>query len=186
VTTVTTSQPPTRLSRLTVLLYLNDDFEGREKPSSYQPLAEKKSYDDVDYGESPPPPSVIASVRPVAGFVMSFHKVSVSSRRLWKQWPKHEGAPVTSGSPKYVIRSDVLFAEQRGPLPLTNKFSKFDHLVRDAFLPSVVIVVRAGCLRQPLVILVRAHMGGENAGPLLYSLSPFDQETASWRWSRLH
>jgi hypothetical protein len=41
-------------------------------------------------------------------------------------------------------QTDVLFAEQRGPLPLTNKFSKFDHLVRDAFLPSVIIVVRAG------------------------------------------
>jgi hypothetical protein len=51
-----------RLSRLTVLLYLNDDFEG--EANSYQPLAEKKSYGDVDYGESPPPPSVIASVRP--------------------------------------------------------------------------------------------------------------------------
>jgi hypothetical protein len=59
-------QPPTRLSRLTVLLYLNDDFEGGET-KFYQPLAERKSYDDVDYGESPPPPSVIASVRPVAG-----------------------------------------------------------------------------------------------------------------------
>jgi hypothetical protein len=68
VTTVTRSQPPTRLSRLTVLLYLNDDFEG--EANSYQPLAEKKSYDDVDYGESPPPPSVIASVRPCSGSVL--------------------------------------------------------------------------------------------------------------------
>jgi predicted O-methyltransferase YrrM len=159
------------VSRLTVLLYLNDDFEGGET-KFYQPPAEKRTYDDVDNGEPLPPPSVIASVRPVAGSCLVFPQgvgeAAVDYAR--KYWPLHEGAPVTSGSPKYVIRSDILFAEQRGPLPLTDKFSKFDHLVRDAFLPSSSSSsVLDAEFASHLSSLYNPHMGVENMGPFLYS-----------------
>jgi predicted O-methyltransferase YrrM len=160
-------------SRLTVLLYLNDDFEGGET-KFYQPPAEKwKSYDDVDYGEAQPPPSVIASVRPVTGSCLVFPqgvgRAAVDYAR--KYWPLHEGAPVMSGSPKYVIRSDILFAEERGPLPLTDRFSKFDHLVRDAFLPpsSSSSSVLDAKFASHLSSLYNPHMGVENMGPFLYS-----------------
>jgi predicted O-methyltransferase YrrM len=163
------------VSRLTVLLYLNDDFEGGET-KFYQPLAEtRRSHDDDndDNGTPPPPPSVIASVRPVAGSCLVFPQgvgeAAVDYAR--EHWPLHEGAPVMSGSPKYVVRSDILFAEQREPLPLTDKFSKFDHLVSDAFLPSSSSSssVLDAKFASHLSSLYNPHMGVENMGPFLYS-----------------
>jgi predicted O-methyltransferase YrrM len=132
----------------------------------YQPLSERRSHDDDE------PPSVIASVRPVAGSCLVFPQgvgeAAVEYARL--HWPLHEGAPVKTGSPKYVIRSDILFAEQREPLPLTDKFSRFDHLVRDAFLPSSrSSSVLDAKFASHLSSLYNPHMGVENMGPFLYS-----------------
>jgi hypothetical protein len=153
------------VSRLTVLFYLNDDFVGGET-KFYQPLSERRSRDDDES------PSVIASVRPVAGSALVFPQgVGEEAVEYARQhWPLHEGAPVKTGSPKYVIRSDILFAEQRESLPLTDKFSRFDHLVRDAFLPSSrSSFVLDAKFASHLSSLYNPHMGVENMGPFLYS-----------------
>ena len=84
------------VSRLTFLLYLNHDFDGGET---------------VFYAPSDPV-EVVAAVRPVTGSVLLFPQaVGEAAVDIARQtWPLHEGSPVTSGpSPKYVIRSDVLF-----------------------------------------------------------------------------
>jgi predicted O-methyltransferase YrrM len=82
----------------------------------------------------------------------------------------HEGSPVKSGRAKYVIRSDILFAEQRETLPLQDKFSRFDHLVSDTFLPSQgSSSVLDATFANHLSSLYNPHMGVENMGPFLYS-----------------
>jgi hypothetical protein len=103
-------------SRLTVLMYLNDDFVGGET-SFYK---SKSSQTESDQGE---PPALIASVRPVAGSCLFFPQgvgeEAVAHARI--HWPLHEGSPVVSGRPKYVIRSDILFAKQRGSIQEDNE-----------------------------------------------------------------
>jgi hypothetical protein len=96
------------VSRLTVLMYLNDDFVGGET-TFYKP---KSSQTDSNEVESP---ELIASVRPVTGSCLFFPQgvgePAVAHARI--HWPLHEGSPVLSGRPKYVIRSDILFTTQR-------------------------------------------------------------------------
>lgn len=84
----------TVVSRLTLLIYLNDDFVGGETNFFSQ------------NGET------IASIRPEAGSCLIFPQAvgedALDYARL--RWPLHEGSTVISGNrPKYVIRSDILF-----------------------------------------------------------------------------
>lgn len=114
------------VSRLTVLMYLNDDFIGGET-NFYG--ASSTNGDDLN---------LIASVRPKPGSCLLFPQgvgeEAVEYAR--KHWPLHEGSPVRSGRPKYVIRSDVLFVTQREPLLLEDELFRNDHLVRQTFLPT--------------------------------------------------
>ena len=97
------------VSRLTVLMYLNDDFSGGET-NFFHPRSEL----DGDVLE------LLASVKPEQGSILVFPQAvgedAVEYAR--QRWPLHEGSPVTGGSrPKYVIRSDVLFATTFGISP---------------------------------------------------------------------
>ena len=90
----------TVVSRLTVLLYLNGDFVGGET-NFYAPRSENE---------------LLASMTPRAGSCLIFPQgVGEEAVEYARQnWPLHEGSPVIDGSPKYVIRSDVLFTEEEG------------------------------------------------------------------------
>lgn len=142
------------VSRLTVLMYLNDDFVGGEtnffSPQNMQP---------------------IASVRPVAGSVLLFPQgvgeEAVEYAR--SNWPLHEGSAVTSGRPKYVIRSDVLFAThvEKPPFEDDEILFRHDDTVRQTFIPKSSVwdssfLSQVGLLYNPC-------MGVENLGPFLYS-----------------
>jgi predicted O-methyltransferase YrrM len=157
------------VSRLTVLMYLNDDFVGGET-NFYQPVSSPKALSQND--ES----AVIASVRPVAGSCLVFPQgvgeEAVDYAR--KHWPLHEGSPVLSGRPKYVIRSDVLFATQKDVLPLDDKMLRYDHLVRQAFMPTSDAMDRN--FLSHLASLYNPHMGVENLGPMLYSFVRFTKK----------
>lgn len=92
----------TVVSRLTLLIYLNDDFVGGETNFFSQ------NNDQL-----------IASVRPEAGSCLIFPQAvgedALDYTRL--HWPLHEGSPVVSGNrPKYVIRSDILFRSEGNKL----------------------------------------------------------------------
>lgn len=145
------------VSRLTILIYLNDDFVGGET-NFYRPLSQDAKL------------SLIASVRPVAGSVLLFPQgvgeQAVDYAR--KHWPLHEGSSVLSGRPKYVIRSDALFATQREKLPLNDELFQYDHFVRRTFLPKPSIVWDQRFLAYAN-LLYNPHMGVENLGPFLYS-----------------
>jgi predicted O-methyltransferase YrrM len=152
------------VSRLTVLFYLNDDFVGGET-KFYQPAAERAADSDSD----DPALSVIASIRPVTGSCLVFPQgVGEEAVEYARQcWPLHEGSPVASGNPKYVIRSDILFAEQREKLPLDETLFQYDHLVRDTFALQSAVVNKK--FASHLKSLYNPHMGVENMGPFLYS-----------------
>ena len=172
---------PEIVSRLTVLLYLNDDFVGGET-NFYQPRAIMSAPpNDPSHPAQPssstPTAQRIASVRPRAGSVLVFHQVvgedAVDYAR--QHWPLHEGSPVfplshgsagAAGRPKYVIRSDALFVTQKERLPLDDALFRHDHLVRQTFLPQ------SGAYHPSFLNHVRAlynpHMGVEHMGSLLY------------------
>jgi predicted O-methyltransferase YrrM len=158
------------VSRLTVLMYLNDDFIGGET-NFYQPVSAPKHP-----SQEGTQPALIASVRPVAGSCLLFPQGvgedAVEYAR--KHWPLHEGSPVLSGRPKYVIRSDALFVTQREPLQLDDELFCYDHLVRQAFLP------RSSAVDQNFLShvssLYNPHMGVENLGPFLYSFIRFTKK----------
>jgi hypothetical protein len=80
---------PTRRSRLTFLVYLNDDFEGGAT-TFFLPAAGAGASGLEARG-----------VRPQAGAVLCFPQGNSASL-------VHEGSPVTRGV-KYVARSDVLY-----------------------------------------------------------------------------
>jgi hypothetical protein len=103
------------VSRLTVLIYLYDVFVGGET-NSYQPVSMPRK----DLNQFPP---LIASVRPVVGSVLVFPQgVGEDAVDFARQaWPLHEGSPVVSGRPKYVIRSDAIFVTQTEPLLLAQQ-----------------------------------------------------------------
>ena len=75
------------------------------------------SSNDTDTSSvDPMSPLMIASVQPKTGMVLIFPQcvgADVMDHYAKLHWPTHEGSPVHIGSPvsKYVIRSDLLFAE---------------------------------------------------------------------------
>mmetsp|Transcript_17122 Transcript_17122/g.25020 ORF Transcript_17122/g.25020 Transcript_17122/m.25020 type:complete len:316 (-) Transcript_17122:50-997(-) len=86
-------------SLLTFLLYLSDNFEGGET---------------VFFDSNPNMKNegkIIASVKPVSGSVLVFRQTGClgEGQIPWPEAPVHEGSPVTSGGPKYVLRSDVIY-----------------------------------------------------------------------------
>ena len=109
------------VSRLTVLLYLNDNFTGGttnfyEPIMVQQPEAQPASNDDTHSSNADHPMAMIASIQPKTGMVLIFPQCvgeDVMDQYAKLHWPTHEGSPVNvgSGASKYVIRSDVLFAE---------------------------------------------------------------------------
>ena len=153
------------VSRLTVLLYLNDDFVGGET-KFYQPNI------------PPTPSSLMASVKPVAGSCLVFPQgVGEDAVEYARQnWPLHEGSPVASGAPKYVIRSDVLFATTKEALPLDSELFQNDHLVRQTFLPSPSSLVFNDKFLSHAKSLYNPHMGVEDISYLLYSLIRFTKK----------
>jgi hypothetical protein len=98
---------------LTVLIYLNDDFQGGQT-KFYNPVNDGDGNGNGNH-------EVLASIKPQAGSVLVFPQAvgedAVDYAR--QHWPLHEGSPVTSSGndntsrPKYVIRSDVLFTKAR-------------------------------------------------------------------------
>ena len=133
----TTADGSSVVSRLTLLMYLNDDFVGGET-KFYKPLSAASAAANDDDRQL----EVIASVRPVAGSCLVFPQgVGVDGVDYARRhWPLHEGSPVlaSAGSqrPKYVIRSDVLFATVRDFRPSADQLFRNDHLVRRTFLPA--------------------------------------------------
>lgn len=91
-----------RWSQLTLLLYLNADFEGGS--TTFYPENDPKVPKTTGVpGESKPVP-----VKPVCGAAMLFPQQGHEFNR-WKQYsPLHSGDIITQGK-KYVIRSDVLY-----------------------------------------------------------------------------
>ena len=152
------------VSRLTVLMYLNDDFEGGHT-KFYTPKSESSESE------------VIAAVKPKAGSMLLFPQ-AVSEEAVQyarDNWPLHEGSPVSKGArPKYVIRSDVLFTKAREGLTEEEKVDplwKNDENVRAVFLPKSPAF--SSTFLNHVRSLYNPAMGVENAGPLLYSLVRF-------------
>jgi len=162
------------VSRLTVLIYLNDDFRGGHT-KFYEPLCERDHDDNAHGGDDG---AVIASVKPRAGSILVFPQAiseAAVERARWL-WPLHEGSPVTSGTrPKYVIRTDVLFetiVEEEEALPEHEKvLFQHDDAVRNVFLNTSPVLSET--FLRHVEPLYNPHMGVENAGPLLYSLVRF-------------
>jgi predicted O-methyltransferase YrrM len=159
------------VSRLTVLMYLNDDFVGGET-NFYQPISAPKH---PSLG-SQPTDALIASVRPIAGSFLLFPQgVGEEAVEYARQhWPLHEGSPVLSGRPKYIIRSDALFVTEREKLPLGDELFQYDHLVRQTFLPRSAALDRT--FMSHVSSLYNPHMGVENLGPFLYSFIRFTKK----------
>ena len=173
---ITMPYPKDTVSRLTVLMYLNDDFEGGQT-KFYSPVMGSSSV-----------PEVMASIQPKAGSLLIFPQAvgedAVEYAR--KHWPLHEGSPVTSAlSPhsrgKYVIRSDILFTKVRQGISEEEKNDPLwenDDIVRETFSPSSLALSSSSNALNSLFLnhcqeLYNPHMGVENAGPLLYSLVRF-------------
>lgn len=174
------------VSRLTVLIYLNDDFLGGHT-KFYAPASEREraskwgklNNDNTNNNEGIYEDSVIASIQPRAGSVLVFPQaVSEDAvERAREIWPLHEGSRVTSGNrAKYVIRTDVLFETTLKDgienMPEAERvLFQHDDEVREVFLPT-------SQMYSPLFLhhvqpLYNPHMGVENLGPLLYSLVRF-------------
>jgi len=153
------------VSRLTILMYLNDDFTGGNT-NFFTPVS-----------ESAGKPTIIASVKPKAGSILVFPQAvgedAVTNARL--QWPLHEGSPIHGGNrPKYVVRSDVLFRKIRNGLTDKEKKDPLwcnDDLVRQVFKPQSPVF--DSHFLSHVSSLYNPHMGVENAGPLLYSFIRF-------------
>lgn len=92
----------TTMSHFTVLMYLNDDFEGGHTIFYPPPLLSAAG------GNSKPS----SAVQPQRGSILIFPQAVGDDMRDYAElyWPKHEGSPVQPNSqrPKYVIRSDIL------------------------------------------------------------------------------
>lgn len=159
------------VSRLTVLIYLNEDFVGGHT-KFYEPLSER-SDDSQGNGQ------VIASIKPRTGQILVFPQ-AVSEEAVERArylWPLHEGSPVSSGNrPKYVIRTDVLFEtivnDELKNIPDHEKvLFEHDDAVRNVFKNTSPMLSKL--FREHVWPLYNPHMGVENAGPLLYSLVRF-------------
>jgi hypothetical protein len=152
-------------SRLTILIYLNDEFVGGET-NFYQPHS---------WANGNAEPKLIASIRPKQGSVLVFPQgvgdIGVDYAR--QHWPLHEGSVVRSGSPKYVIRSDILFTQVKEPISDDRHF-QYDHLVRKVFLPKSPIFDKS--FLGHVCSVYEPCMGAENLGPLLYSFLRFTKK----------
>jgi hypothetical protein len=169
--------PQNTVSRLTVLIYLNEDFSGGHT-KFYSPLCEidrasdwndlnKVNNNEINLEATE---NVIASIQPKSGSILVFPQ-AISEEAVEKArylWPLHEGSPVTSGQrPKYVIRTDVLFEtnpskeEELAKLPEEDqKLFQHDEAVRQIFLPqspafSTLFLHHVQPLYNP-------HMGGKH------------------------
>jgi predicted O-methyltransferase YrrM len=162
------------VSRLTILFYLNDDFDGG-RTTFFEPVGKHRRSSTSDASASPP--SLQASVRPVAGSCLVFPQgVGEDAVEYAREhWPLHEGSPVAIGSaqPKYVIRSDVLFATVREakPSPVDGPLFRYDSVVRQTFLPTSSVMDTN--FMSHVESLYNPHMGVENLGPFLYSFVRF-------------
>ena len=156
------------VSRMTILMYLNDDFSGGSTNFFLPKIEQKHESDELE---------LLAAVKPRAGSILLFPQAvgeeAVEHARV--HWPLHEGSPVKAGSsrPKYVIRSDLMVAkthglsdEERG-----SPLFAYDRLVRETFMPRSPAIDEK--FASQLASLYNPHMGVENAGPLLYSLVRF-------------
>lgn len=171
------SQSAEIVSRLTVLIYLNDDFTGGHT-KFYSPASERERTSNWN-NEEAYEDNVIASVQPRAGSVLVFPQAvseeAVERARLI--WPLHEGSKVSSGNrAKYVIRTDVLFEtivqDNIDNMPEAERvLFKHDDAVREVFLPTSQMYSPA--FLHHVRPLYNPHMGVENAGQLLYSLVRF-------------
>jgi hypothetical protein len=139
-TTTTISNNTTSIkdvvSRLTILFYLNENFMGGTT-NFYEPLTMRSPMQDSHTNNQSSqvvptittntlPSKMIASVKPQTGMCLIFPQCvgeDVMDSYAKYYWPTHEGSPVQSltssltttataqTEPKYVIRSDLLFAE---------------------------------------------------------------------------
>ena len=152
------------VSRLTVLIYLNEDFIGGET-KFYPPLIEQQQQRELIQNQNRnvcnannknnfaaataavAGVSPIAAVKPRTGSVLIFPQGvgedAVEYARHY--WPTHEGSKVLacSSQSKYVIRSDILFATHVEPPPFIdenddndNILFRYDNIVRQTFLPK--------------------------------------------------
>lgn len=153
--------PIDTVSRMTVLIYLNNDFVGGHT-KFYSPEIESTGDE------------VIASIKPKAGTVLLFPQAvgeeAVDYAR--RHWPLHEGSPVSTGNrPKYVIRSDVLFSKARSGLTeeeKTDPLWRNDEFVRVAYFQQSPLF--SSTFMNHIKPLYNPHMGVENVGSFLYSL----------------
>jgi hypothetical protein len=104
------------VSRLTVLMYLSDSFVGGET-TFFQPLLLEDSSEKVEEGKSL---SVLTAVKPRQGSCLIFPQVVGEEASLLARqyWPLHEGSALSAAvgeasTPKYVIRSDLIFSRIR-------------------------------------------------------------------------
>lgn len=172
-------------SRLSVLIYLNADFEGGET-AFYAPLAEASA-------------TRVAVVQPVGGAVLLFPQASsdVMQKARWF-WPTHEGAPVRSGRrPKYVVRTDVLFdAVVPNHLELASAVLDWPHQLYSTYMgvehvaPLLYSLVR---FLKPVTIaeigsgyttlfLLRALRDNERELARLKGLGPDKRRLLDWPW----
>jgi hypothetical protein len=91
---------PSVKSRLTFLIYLNDDFEGGTTTFFMPPEQSRASHGDAKVAEASTQLRR-HRVKPVTGSALCFPQSSIASLL-------HEGSPVIHGT-KYVIRTDVMF-----------------------------------------------------------------------------
>jgi predicted O-methyltransferase YrrM len=171
------SQSAEIVSRLTVLIYLNDDFTGGHT-KFYAPVSKRERTSNWN-NEEACDDCVIASVQPRAGSVLVFPQAvseeAVERARLI--WPLHEGSKVSSGNrAKYVIRTDVLFEtivqDNINNMPEAERvLFQHDDAVREVFLPTSQMY--SPTFLHHVQPLYNPHMGVENAGHLLYSLVRF-------------
>merc|ERR1740139_1819138 len=155
------------VSRMTVLMYLNDDFEDGYT-NFYSPLSESSKSE------------VIARIKPKCGSILLFPQaVGEKAVEFARQkWALHEGSAVSTGKrPKYVIRSDVLFTKAREGLTEREKEDplwRYDEFVRSTFLPKSPAL--SSTFLNHVRSLYNPHMGVENVGLLLYSLVRFTKK----------
>lgn len=166
--------PPSTVSRLTVLIYLNEDFSGGHT-KFYSPQCEQdRVFEWNGRGTSEKhnlEESVIASIQPKSGSILIFPQ-AVSEEAVERArylWPLHEGSPVTSGArPKYVIRTDVLFEtnpskeDELERLPEEDRILfQHDEAVREVFLPRSPAF--SSLFMHHVQPLYNPHMGGESS-----------------------
>ncbi|KAL3802350.1 hypothetical protein HJC23_007175 [Cyclotella cryptica] len=183
------SQSSEIVSRLTVLIYLNEDFSGGHT-KFYSPRCESDRSSDWDRGETANGQAsndesfedrVIASIQPRTGSILVFPQAVAEEavERARYLWPLHEGSPVISGRrPKYVIRTDILFEtnpsneEELSMLPEDEaRLFQHDEAVRQVFLPRSPAF--SSLFLHHVESLYNPHMGVENFGPFLYSFIRF-------------